>query len=225
MTSVPSVKLNDGTTVPAVGFGTGTSLLPVDLHHAQPVLPSIVEAPLSSWQYIARRSDAQKLMMTGTALYNKECADMVLSALKHGYRYLDSAQMYGNGASMGEAIKQWGGKREDVYILTKSGYCLRCIVTSRCRPRRCGVDEEGGEGCRSARGWTAIMFMPAMPLWANGISDRRAEWRADGAVGMDSVPETDPREALEEQLKLLGVDYVDLCESGLSLFCPFHLPV
>ena len=45
---------------------------------------------------------------------------MVLSALEHGYTYLDTAQMYGNAASIGDALKRWKGKREDVYILTKS---------------------------------------------------------------------------------------------------------
>jgi diketogulonate reductase-like aldo/keto reductase len=44
---------------------------------------------------------------------------MVLEALKNGYRYLDTAQQYRNAGSVGEAIKRWGGKREDVYILTK----------------------------------------------------------------------------------------------------------
>ena len=50
----------------------------------------------------------------------KECTDALVSALKHGYRYLDSAQWYGNAASIGEAIRQWGGKRDEVYILSKS---------------------------------------------------------------------------------------------------------
>lgn len=74
---VPSVKLNDGTSIPVVGFGTGT------------------------------------------ALYNKECSDLVLQALKNGYTSLDGAQIYANSKSIGDALKQWGGKREDVYVLTK----------------------------------------------------------------------------------------------------------
>ena len=31
------------------------------------------------------------------------------------------------------------------------------------------------------------------------------------AVGLEKVEHTDPRTALEEQLKLLGVDHVDMC--------------
>jgi diketogulonate reductase-like aldo/keto reductase len=29
------------------------------------------------------------------------------------------AQMYGNSQWVGEAIKQWGGKRDDLFLLTK----------------------------------------------------------------------------------------------------------
>lgn len=43
----------------------------------------------------------------------------MVSALKTGYTYLDGAQLYRNAPSIGDALKQWGGKREDVYILTK----------------------------------------------------------------------------------------------------------
>jgi len=77
--SVPTVKLNNGTSMPILGFGQGTSL------------------------------------------YNSECTAHTLAALKTGYTYLDMAQMYGNSQHVGAAIKQWGGKREDIYRLTKFG--------------------------------------------------------------------------------------------------------
>jgi diketogulonate reductase-like aldo/keto reductase len=44
---------------------------------------------------------------------------MLLEALKNGYTYIDTAQQYDTAGSVGEALKRWGGKREDVYILTK----------------------------------------------------------------------------------------------------------
>lgn len=56
---------------------------------------------------------------SGTANYGQDCTQHVLSALKAGYRYLDGAQQYRNTASTKDALKAWGGKREDVYILTK----------------------------------------------------------------------------------------------------------
>lgn len=61
---------------------------------------------------------------TGTALYGKECADLVLQALETGYTSLDTAEIYGNSASVGDALGRWidkGHKREDVYLLSKCG--------------------------------------------------------------------------------------------------------
>ncbi|KAI9632403.1 NADP-dependent oxidoreductase domain-containing protein [Dioszegia hungarica] len=102
-------SLNDGTSIPAIGFGTGTGLS------------------------------------------RSECTDQIVSALKAGYRHLDTAQGYFNAGSVGAAIKKWdGGKREDVYVVTKFGF------------------------------------------------DTAKE------------DELDPRKALEDQLKLMELDYVDL---------------
>ncbi|ORX36342.1 NADP-dependent oxidoreductase domain-containing protein [Kockovaella imperatae] len=75
--SIPRVKLNDGTSIPVVGFGTGS------------------------------------------AFYQKECREAVAGALETGFDSLDLAQSYGNSEYVGQAIKEWGGKREDLYILTK----------------------------------------------------------------------------------------------------------
>lgn len=69
---------------------------------------------------------------TGTALYAKECADLVLQALENGYTSLDGAQIYKNSASIGDALKRWGGKRDNVYILTK---CESVVVSREARHR------------------------------------------------------------------------------------------
>lgn len=45
--------------------------------------------------------------------------DTVLEALKIGYRHIDTAQMYKNEASIGQAIKDAKIKREDLFITTK----------------------------------------------------------------------------------------------------------
>ncbi|ORY25538.1 NADP-dependent oxidoreductase domain-containing protein [Naematelia encephala] len=101
----PTITLNDKSTIPAIGYGIGTT-------H-----------------------------------FKSECTEHVVSALKTGYRYLDCAQQYTNSASVGDALKQWDGKREDLFILTKFGITGQTV---------------------------------------------------------------DPREVLDEELKKLGVDYVDL---------------
>lgn len=96
MTAFPTVTLNDGNKYPVVGFGMSASY----------------------------ESDKHKLTRstgTGSALYQKDAADLVVSALESGFVSLDTAEVYANTQSVGDALKQWGGKREDVYILTKWG--------------------------------------------------------------------------------------------------------
>ena len=49
----------------------------------------------------------------------KECIDSVKCALEAGYRSIDTATIYGNEKSVGEAIKQSGVPREDIFLTTK----------------------------------------------------------------------------------------------------------
>ena len=74
--TVPSLTLNDQTTIPQLGFG-------------------VFQVP------------------------PEETADTVSQALEVGYRHLDTAQMYGNEAGVGEAIAGSGIPREDLYVTTK----------------------------------------------------------------------------------------------------------
>jgi diketogulonate reductase-like aldo/keto reductase len=48
-----------------------------------------------------------------------ECVDSVRWALEAGYRHIDTAQAYGNEASVGQALQDSGVAREDVFITTK----------------------------------------------------------------------------------------------------------
>ncbi|NVO13820.1 MAG: aldo/keto reductase [Rhodoplanes sp.] len=47
------------------------------------------------------------------------CVEIVSAALGLGYRHLDTAQMYGNEAEVGQGLKASGLKREDVFLTTK----------------------------------------------------------------------------------------------------------
>ena len=82
-TTVPTLTLNDGTTIPQLGFGV--FLVPPE-----------------------------------------ETQQTVEHALEVGYRHLDTAQMYGNEAEVGAAIKASGLPRDDLYVTTKlnNGYHL-----------------------------------------------------------------------------------------------------
>ena len=55
----------------------------------------------------------------------EECKKSVLTAIEAGYRSIDTAQSYGNEKAVGDAIKESGVPREELFITTKlwiSGY-------------------------------------------------------------------------------------------------------
>ncbi|KZT26510.1 Aldo/keto reductase [Neolentinus lepideus HHB14362 ss-1] len=56
---------------------------------------------------------------TGTALYQKDAQNAVVTAIKTGFIHLDGAQMYGNEDSLGDAIVAAGKPRDSLYITTK----------------------------------------------------------------------------------------------------------
>jgi 2,5-diketo-D-gluconate reductase A len=74
--SVPSVKLNDGRSIPQLGFG-------------------VFQIPPA------------------------ETAEAVSRALEAGYRHIDTAEMYGNEAGVGEGIRSSGVDRDDVFVTSK----------------------------------------------------------------------------------------------------------
>ena len=49
----------------------------------------------------------------------KTCRTAVGTALEHGYRHVDTAQMYENEAAVGRAIAESAVPREDVFLVTK----------------------------------------------------------------------------------------------------------
>jgi diketogulonate reductase-like aldo/keto reductase len=51
-------------------------------------------------------------------LTGRDCARLVQQAIALGYRHIDTAQMYGNEAAVGEGVRA-SGKRNDVIVTTK----------------------------------------------------------------------------------------------------------
>lgn len=49
----------------------------------------------------------------------QKCVDSVVAALKSGYRHIDTAQYYENEKEVGQAFRQSGLKRSEVFITTK----------------------------------------------------------------------------------------------------------
>ena len=48
-----------------------------------------------------------------------ECEDAVRWALEAGYRHIDTAQAYGNEASVGQGLRESGVPREEVFLTSK----------------------------------------------------------------------------------------------------------
>ena len=60
-----------------------------------------------------------KLGLGTWGLRGAACTDAVLRALDHGYRHIDTAQMYGNEDSVGEALARTPVPRADIHLTTK----------------------------------------------------------------------------------------------------------
>jgi diketogulonate reductase-like aldo/keto reductase len=68
-------------------------------------------------------ADGNQLPMLGLGVWQvpdgPTCVNAVRWALELGYRHIDTAQAYGNEASVGRALRESGVPREDVFITTK----------------------------------------------------------------------------------------------------------
>ena len=66
--------------------------------------------------------DGYEIPQIGFGNYNsfgEEEINAVHWALEAGYRYIDSASCYKNEVEVGEAIRQFGGPREEIFLLSK----------------------------------------------------------------------------------------------------------
>lgn len=69
------------------------------------------------------------------------CVDAVRWALESGYRHIDTAQVYGNEASVGRAVRESGVPREEVFITTKFHPAQRDpVAAAQGSLRRLGVE-------------------------------------------------------------------------------------
>jgi 2,5-diketo-D-gluconate reductase A len=78
LTAVPQITLNNGQSIPQLGFG---------VFQIEP----------------------------------KDTVEAVSTALKAGYRHIDTAEMYGNEKEVGEAVAKSGLDRTDVFVTSKLG--------------------------------------------------------------------------------------------------------
>jgi len=68
-------------------------------------------------------ADGNQMPMLGLGVWQipdgAECVNAVRSALELGYRHIDTAQAYGNEASVGRALHESGVPRDEVFVTTK----------------------------------------------------------------------------------------------------------
>jgi 2,5-diketo-D-gluconate reductase A len=93
-------------------------------------------------------ADGRSIPQLGIGTYKVPPADtaqLVAAALRHGYRHIDTATLYGNEAEVGEGVRHSGLPRDDVFVTTKvwnddHGYdqTLRAFDASA---QRLGFDE------------------------------------------------------------------------------------
>ena len=71
----------------------------------------------------AKLADGNQLPMLGLGVWQvpdgATCENAVRWALELGYRHIDTAQAYGNEASVGKALRDSGVPRDEVFITTK----------------------------------------------------------------------------------------------------------
>lgn len=75
---------------------------------------------MSSGSHVTIGEAAIPVIGYGTwPLKDEECARGVAAALQCGYRHIDTAEMYGNEAAVGEGLRASGIPRDDVWVTTK----------------------------------------------------------------------------------------------------------
>lgn len=73
---------------------------------------------------IALNNNVQMPMLGfGTFLMGgAECEESVLTALRSGYRMIDTAEAYGNEEAVGNAVERSGIPREELFLVTKVNF-------------------------------------------------------------------------------------------------------
>lgn len=79
-------------------------------------------AKLSLNSTLPLTNSSHKIPQLGFGVYQsppETCVKSCLTALKAGYRHIDTAQYYANEEQVGQALRESGLKREEVYLTTK----------------------------------------------------------------------------------------------------------
>ncbi len=129
------------------------------------------------------------------ALSGRACYEAVRTALALGYRHIDTADMYGNEAEVGRAIRESGVPRDSIFLTTKvPPGKLRARDAKRCAEeslRRLGLDQVD----------LLLIHWPNSAVPLRETLDAFAELRAAGRtrfIGVSNFSAKLLREAVEE---------------------------
>lgn len=117
----------DANWLEGVRFGADASKQDVDVWlENSGILTATVAATIPAAFSIANRSvnlnDGLTMPTNGLGTYSLKgstCVESVKSALVDGVRLIDTAYMYGNEAEVGQAIRESGVPREEIFVITK----------------------------------------------------------------------------------------------------------
>jgi 2,5-diketo-D-gluconate reductase A len=132
-------------------------------------------------------ADGSRLPMLGLGVWQvpdgQECVSAVRWALELGYRHIDTAQVYGNEDSVGQALRESGVPREDVFITTKFFPGRRDpVAEAEHSLRRLGVDQVD----------LYLVHWPQRgPVWAWPGMERARERGLTRSIGVSNFGVTD----------------------------------
>jgi diketogulonate reductase-like aldo/keto reductase len=91
-------------------------------------------------------ADGSRIPLLGLGVWQvkdgPECVQAVLAALEVGYRHVDTAQAYGNEESVGQALRESGIPRREIFVTTKFHPRRRDPVAEAARScERLGVEQ------------------------------------------------------------------------------------
>ena len=122
-----------------------------------------------------------KIPRLGFGIYRSSpsvCVASCLHALQTGYRHIDSAQFYANEKEMGEAVRQSGLSRSEVFLTTKilSAAGGPDATYQRCLQSVEKIDDGLGKGGSGQGKGYVDLFLIHSP--SSGTAGRREMWQA-----------------------------------------------
>jgi diketogulonate reductase-like aldo/keto reductase len=117
-----------------------------------------------------------------------ECVNAVRWALELGYRHIDTAQAYGNEESVGQALRESGVARDEVFVTTKFNPTLQDpVAEAEASLRRLGLDHVDLYIVHSPRGG---------PTWAWRGMEGACERGHARSIGVSNFDASEVREVL-----------------------------